>query len=108
MVNLQTSGQSQPDHIWPQILHLDPIGNTTTVLILAMMVLGLIAVAAIATSHIKPSKRRVGIAFPVVAGAGAVVAGYLLYIQMSGATAPSGPFAPLPAWSASERSWRWR
>ncbi len=92
MVNLQSGGQSQPDQIWPEILYLDPFGNTTSVLILTMMVLSLIAVAAIVTSHFEPSKRRIGIVFPVVAAAGAVVATYLLYIEKSGVMAASGPF----------------
>jgi uncharacterized membrane protein len=62
-----------------------------------MILLSLIVVAGIVTSHIKPSKRRVGIAFPAITVAGAVVGVYALYIQMSGGMAANGPFGDCDA-----------
>jgi len=91
VVQLQTGRTSQPDQIWPEILYLDPLGNTISVLVLAMMVLSLIAVAATITSTLESAKQRVGIAFPVVAVAGALISAYLLYDQMNGADPASAP-----------------
>ena len=67
----------------------DPVGNSLSVLVLLLMVGSLIAVPRLAGT--RRSVRAPGLAIPIAAAVGIVVAGYLTYIEASGATAVCGP-----------------
>jgi uncharacterized membrane protein len=74
---------------WSEKFRRDPTGNGVAVLVLAGMVASIIVLV------FRPRSRTrietVGLAIPVIALGGIVVAGYLTYIEASGGTAVCGP-----------------
>jgi uncharacterized membrane protein len=70
-------------------LRRDPVGNGIAVVVLIGM---LISVAGVSTiSRFRTLSPKVGFAVPLVSLLGIVVAGYLTYVEASGATAVCGP-----------------
>jgi uncharacterized membrane protein len=67
----------------------DPVGNGLSVLVLAVMLLSVFVVSARAPSW--QGRETVSILAPALASLGIVVAGYLSYIETSGALAVCGP-----------------
>jgi uncharacterized membrane protein len=67
----------------------DPVGNGLAVLVLLLLIGSVIAVPKLAATGRAP--RGPGIAIPLVAALGIVVAGYLTYIEATGTAAVCGP-----------------
>jgi uncharacterized membrane protein len=70
-------------------LRRDPVGNTISVVVLLGMLACVVALPAI--SRFRPRVWELGLVVPIVTLVGAVAAGYLTYIEASGATAVCGP-----------------
>jgi uncharacterized membrane protein len=67
----------------------DPVGNGASVFVLVAMIVSVLLVGRYAQEW--PDKKALGVAVPVLAVAGIVVAGYLTYVETSGAVAVCGP-----------------
>jgi uncharacterized membrane protein len=74
---------------WSEKFRRDPTGNGVAVLVLAGMVASIIVLVFWPRSRTRIE--TVGLAIPVIALGGIVVAGYLTYIEASGGTAVCGP-----------------
>ncbi|UCC73184.1 MAG: hypothetical protein JSV86_01055 [Gemmatimonadota bacterium] len=72
-----------------ELYRQDPVGNSVSVVVLIGMLLSLALVGFM--SQQPTSEGGLGIAVPVTAAIGIAVAGYLTYIESSGATAVCGP-----------------
>ena len=70
-------------------LRRDPVANTISVVVLVGMIACVAALPAI--SRFRPRAWELGLVVPIVILVGAVAAGYLTYIEASGATAVCGP-----------------
>jgi uncharacterized membrane protein len=67
----------------------DPVGNGASVVVLVVMIVSVLLVARLAPA--RGDQGVLGLAIPVLALGGIVVAGYLTYVEMSGAVAVCGP-----------------
>jgi uncharacterized membrane protein len=67
----------------------DPAGNTLSVLVLIGMIASLLALPTLSRS--RATKRTLGVAIPVIALIGVMVATYLTYIETTQTTAVCGP-----------------
>jgi uncharacterized membrane protein len=80
----------------------DAVGNGLSVLVLLLMVGSVIAVPRLAASG--KVSRKLSIAIPLVAALGVAVAGYLTYIETTGASAVCGPVGDCNAVQQSEHA----
>lgn len=80
-----------PEHTPTMLENLrrDPTANTISVVVLVVMIACVAALPAVSRFH--PGTWELGLVVPIVTLVGAVVAGYLTYIEASGATAVCGP-----------------
>ncbi len=78
----------------------DPVGNGLAILVLLGMIGSVLAVPLLAAARKTPGES--GFAVPILAALGIVVAGYLSYIEASGATAICGPVGDCNAVQQSE------
>jgi len=67
----------------------DPVGNGASVFILVAMIVSVLLVGRYASEW--PDRKVLGLAVPILAIAGIAVAGYLTYVETSGAVAVCGP-----------------
>jgi uncharacterized membrane protein len=89
----------QPSSLGQRFLR-DPLGNGTAVVVLLLMVASVIAVPRLATAG--KALRAPSVTIPLVALLGIAVAGYLTYIEATGATAVCGPVGDCNAVQQSE------
>jgi uncharacterized membrane protein len=80
-----------PEHTPTMLENLrrDPVANAVSVVVLVAMIACVAALPVVSRFH--PRTWELGLVVPMVTLVGAVVAGYLTYIEASGATAVCGP-----------------
>jgi uncharacterized membrane protein len=80
-----------PEHAPTMLENLrrDPVGNAVSVIVLVAMIACVAALPVVSRFH--PRTWELGLVVPIVTLVGAVVAGYLTFIEASGATAVCGP-----------------
>jgi uncharacterized membrane protein len=81
----------------------DPVGNSLSVVILIAMLASVAVVIVVLRSS--PSGGHLGYAIPVVAVIGLAVAGYLSYVETSGAAVVCGPVGDCNTVNQSEYAW---
>jgi len=67
----------------------DPVGNSASVFVLVVMIASVLVVSR--SAHRWHERSGLGVAVPLLAVMGVVVAGYLTYVETSGAVAVCGP-----------------
>jgi uncharacterized membrane protein len=81
---------------------LDPVGNGFSVVVLLLMIASVVIVWL--KPHVLPGSLGLGILVPLLVLVGAGVAGYLTYIEATGATAVCGPVGDCNTVNQSEHA----